>query len=199
VLFEPIQACAAQHERGYEVAQMTGDLHHAMTHKALGVDVCINSGQNLCDLKNVLERELDLATRNSQSNLVSRLRCCQETVLSLLGEESTGLYFSDELIANNPPLMEAECLHELMPAIYLCKTQRLKNLARHLEIVQMQRELMPPYHRCYLNFFGGLAASALYRQKSDPTRLTKLDDSITNLEKAANLSEWNFLNKVISI
>jgi hypothetical protein len=91
--------------------------------------------------------------------------------------------------------MESQYLNEMMSSTYLGNPERIQRLSKHLE--SSQKQIDSVIHRSiYIAFYFGLSVAATYRTKPAPQQLTKLDDSVSILAKAARFSEWNFKNKV---
>ena len=91
--------------------------------------------------------------------------------------------------------MEAKYLNEMMSSTYLGNPERIQRLSKHLESSQKQIDSVA-HRSIYTAFYCGLSVAATYRTKPAPQQLTKLDDSVSILSKAARFSEWNFKNKV---
>ncbi|KAL7484241.1 hypothetical protein ACHAW6_009888, partial [Cyclotella cf. meneghiniana] len=174
-----------------------GNLTVGAFHKIFFYSQSLKTGKNLIDLKTEIETELSLATHRSQSLLAMRLRCFGETILALIGDESTchSTLLNDKELTSTPSLMEAQCLNEMMSSTYLGNPERVHVLSKHLE--SSQKRIDSVAHRSiYIAFYCGLSVAATYRTKPVPQQLTKLDDSVSILAKAARFSEWNFKNKV---
>ncbi|KAL3804864.1 hypothetical protein HJC23_006636 [Cyclotella cryptica] len=198
-LFEPIQACVDMLRRGYEMAMQAGNLSVAAFHKIFVLARCAKTGMNLLDLKSEIDVELSLSAHRAQTFMAMRLRCYRETIQTLIGDKSTGhsAHFGDEDLASKPSLIETQCLDEMMCSVYLGKPERIHLFSKlYLESSPKQRRNSIPQRSIYIAFYFGLSVAALYRIEQDPLELTKLDDSISIVAKAAKFSEWNFKNKV---
>ncbi|KAL3787768.1 hypothetical protein HJC23_009819 [Cyclotella cryptica] len=198
VLFEPLQACLDMHRRGYELAMQAGNLSVAAFHKIFVVGQSLKTGENLLDLKEEVEIELSLATHRSQSLLAMRLRYYSDTIVKLIGDESTGRssLCRYEDLASYPNLMEAHCLNDMMSSMYLGNPQRIQHLSKLFELSLKHTRDSVAQRSIYVAFFCGLSVAATYRAMPDQHNLTKLDDAISIVAKAATFSEWNFKNKV---
>eukprot|EP00804_Cyclotella_cryptica_P005176 CCRYP_014234-RA/>CCRYP_014234-RA protein AED:0.05 eAED:0.05 QI:231/0.75/0.4/1/0.75/0.6/5/82/1366 len=198
VLFEPLQACLDMHRRGYEMAMQAGNLTVGAFHKIFIHSQSLKTGRNLLELKKENETELGLATHRSQSLLAMRLRSFGETILTLIGDESTrhSALFSDEELTSTPSLMEALCVNEMMSSIFLGNPERIQNLSKHWESSRKEQIDSVAHRSIYIAFYCGLSRAATYRTNPDPEQLAKLDDSISIVAKAERFSEWNFKNKL---
>lgn len=159
----------------------------------------MKTGMNLLDLKEDIDTELSLSTHRSQTFMVMRLRCYRETILSLIGETSTGhsALFSDEDLTSKPNLIETQCLDELMCSAYLGSPEQYHCLSKlYVESPQAHRRSSIPQRSFYAAFYFGIFVASMYRKKSDAELLTKLDDSILIVATAVEFSEWNFKNKL---
>ncbi|KAL7518793.1 hypothetical protein ACHAWX_003598 [Stephanocyclus meneghinianus] len=198
-LFEPIQACLDMLRRGYEMAMQAGNLSDAAFHKIFMLSQCMKTGMNLLDLKEDIDTELSLSTHRSQTFMVMRLRCYRETILTLIGETSTGhsALFSDEDLTSKPNLIETQCLDELMCSAYLGSPEQYHCLSKlYVESPQAHRRSSIPQRSFYAAFYFGIFVASMYRKKSDAKLLSKLDDSIFIVATAVEFSEWNFKNKL---
>ncbi|KAL3795134.1 hypothetical protein HJC23_007362 [Cyclotella cryptica] len=196
-LFEPIQACIDMLRRGYEMAMQAGNLSVAAFLQLFVLSRSIRIGANLSNLQKEIDIELKMATHRSQTFMTMRLRFYRETVLALIGEESSGhsALLSDEYLSSNPSLVEALCLNEALCSAYLGNPERIHHLSkRYLESLQQKRYSITQ-RSVYIIFYFGLSTAATYRNNGDPHQLRKLDYAISIVAKAAKFSEWNFKNK----
>jgi len=208
ILFEPLQACIDMHRRACEIGLKVGDTSIAALHQQFLIVRQLYAGTNLLALKKELEHEIKVTDHyyDGYPVLVMKLHSYYKTVLLLIGTEtlsSLELYDEDgkEVYDKQP----AYVMSRIITLTFLGHYERVKHIIKRWELAKGENEskAMISYRGIYLCFYRVLAATGLARSrklKSTNENATRIKEksiiqSIDAVQKAAELSEWNFRNK----
>lgn len=194
MLFEPIQACADMHRRGYEFGMQVGNTSLAGLHICLAVHREIISGTNLHLLKVEIEFYLKLAQQHAMTAMKALMQIYYQNVLTLIGEQLIGPV---EQI-HGTQCEEIEYTQEMMSSLFSGHFDRVNYLSRKWEALCNKNNHKEPIGAISAAFYNGVAMTSMYRVKGFkfPQPLRNISQRLLPvLAKAEECSQWNFKTK----
>ena len=193
------------HRRACEIGLKVGDTSIAAIHQQFLIVRQLYAGTNLLALKKELEHEIKITDHYyGYPILLMKLHSYYKTVLSLIGTEtpsSLELYDEDDKeVYDKQP---AYVMSRIITLTFLGHYERVKHIIKRWELAKGENESKISYRWIYLCFYRGIAATGLARSRKlkpaneNATRIKEksIIQSIDAVQKAAELSEWNFQNK----
>ena len=130
--------------------------------------------------------------------VIPNFRWYMDTVFLLVDSKSSSVTIS--------PSSEDECnitdataihiLQLMMPALYLGNLERVIFLAKKFQSLDEEGTRMP-MRVILISFYHGLAIAGIYRRRKNKKLLAILEKAISVLEKASEMSSWNYRSKLL--
>jgi hypothetical protein len=197
ILFEPIQACIDMHRRAWEIGMQIGNVALVTLHKHSLIVRSLHAGTNLMTVNEEIERELKMARHYSFPHIWTKLSYYQETVLTLIGDESTSVHPQLDDTGYDALLFEHQMSYffsRVIMSTYLGYWDRVKRMAEKWESLRGVNNKLINLRSVYMSVFHGLALIALRRRKNSK-KLPDINRFLAVVSNAASCSEWNFENK----
>jgi len=196
ILVEPFQSCVDMMQKGYEQAMFNGDTYMAACNLAQKIPKSLICGIRLSTLDNEIRNQLKRDNGYSQKALLPYWLIYQDTISLLAdGQDVTSPTIEADLLdrqSNSVPFDYLDCLSylRLMSSYWLGQYERA--------VYYAERKLGDERSKFRIvtsEFYNGLALIGMFRRKRTSALMKRIKTSITELNGAAEHSQWNFQNK----
>jgi hypothetical protein len=188
------------HRTAHEISLQVGNTSIAALHKQFLIVRQLHAGYNLESLKETIKDELKMAELTDNFPMLrSKLQIYKDAILDLIGDESVQHHF-EESDASIYDKDLAYIVSRMMSLTYLGFYERARFLFSRWQLTSGENESkMISFRSVYVCFYFGLTLFGLQRQRKKG-KSTQIKESpelwLDTVEHAAELSEWNFRNKV---
>ncbi|KAL7529302.1 hypothetical protein ACHAXR_002888 [Thalassiosira sp. AJA248-18] len=206
VHFEPVQLCADGICKGFEVGLSAGESAHAFFNSMRLISISLLAGENLSALLETTDYHLEMMTRFGNKIAGPTLSLYRETISTLIDKgQSTSAQIKNaaklEETKTNAAYMrrsdEPLLLNHVLRSFWLGYSNRCHHYAKKA----LDDSNFAPFSRRIILFYATLNAfRGIKNNNGSGSQFLKIKplykDAITALKSAAELSPWNFSNKV---